>query len=241
MFRPFKFWRKFSDQQDKYLNSYLKETLGFRPIDLKLYRLALTHRSVHSVDKNGVSLNNERLEFLGDAIIDALIADFLYRLYPEKKEGFLTTMRSKVVNRAFLENIAQQIELDRFLNSNLAEGSERNHLLGNAFEAFIGAIYIDQGYEKAKQFIEKMILSKFVDFEDLYNTESNPKSRLIEYCQKNKLNLQFNTIETQTHPNSFYCEISIDDEIIGTGNGLSKKVAEQCASIPALEKLKNSD
>ncbi|HBF87712.1 MAG TPA: ribonuclease III [Bacteroidales bacterium] len=213
--------------------------LGFKPSDVSIYRLAFTHSSASLVSPKGIAMNNERLEFLGDAILDSIVTDFLFNKYPNEKEGFLTTMRSKIVNRNFLDNIGEQLDLNQFLKIQLSENSETKHHFGNAFEALIGAIYIDRGYNKTKNFVIHKLINRFIDIEELQIANHNYKSRVIEFCQKHKLSIQFITEETSDKQFAFESRIYISDEIFGFGFGQNKKDAEQKAAEIALDKLQN--
>jgi ribonuclease III len=211
--------------------------LGFSPQNLTPYKLAFTHSSVSKISKKGVVLNNERLEFLGDSILGSIVSDYLYNKYETEKEGFLTTMKSKIVNRNFLDNIGEELNLNTFLQINIHENTETKHYFGNAFEAFIGAIYLDRGYDKTKEFVIHKLFSRFINFDELQIMDLNFKSRMIEFCQKKKLDFQFITVETSDKQYSFESRILINNEIFGFGFGHNKKDAEQKASEIALEKL----
>jgi len=224
--------------------SFIKNITGFSPLKLKLYDLAFIHKSATSVDYLGNPINNERLEYLGDAVLGAVVADYLYNRFPGKDEGFLTQLRSRIVNRSFLTQLTFKMGLSQFVTSNTSTINESSHIYGDVFEAFIGAIYLDNGYEAAKSFIIKKILSEYVDIYELERSDSNFKSQLIEWGQKHKKNVEFNTItnpSTGTNKPPFISEIIIDGEITGRGEGYSKKEAQQNAAQIALSMLSNLD
>ncbi len=211
----------------------LREILGFYPSDLSLYQIALTHKSA-SYTLKGERVNNERLEFLGDAILDAVISDFLYKKYPNEREGFLTEMRSKIVNGEKLKELAVKIKIEDFVNqkTNLPYTSSR--IFEDAFEALIGAIYLDKGYKKVYKFINKKIIVKHLDFPKLELINHNYKSQLIEWSQKTKSQIEFNSFSDGDSLNNFTSQVIINDTIIGLGKGNSKKEAEQNAAQEAL-------
>jgi len=205
-----------------------------------LYEIAFIHRSASATCKNGQLINNERLEYLGDAILDAIIADYLYEKFPDEDEGFLTKLRSKIVKRKQLNKLAYNLGISSFLVSNTNSRQTRDNLHGNAFEALIGAIYLDKGYRRTKKFIFRKILRKHLDVERLVRKESDFKSRIIEWAQKNKQDIRFVNQE-EAHPDPhdsfFTSHIMLVDKELGTGTGHSKKDAEQKAAEEALTKI----
>ena len=227
-------------RKDKDLLISLQEILGFYPKNLRFYKIAFTHRSA-SFKENGIRVNNERLEFLGDSILDAVISDFLYHRYPNAKEGFMTEMRSKIVNGEKLKELARLIRLNDFIvqKGNTPKGSITK-IHEDAFEALIGAIYIDKGYYKTYKFITSKILKKYIDFEDLEDLNLNYKSQLIEWAQKIKKPVIF---VSKDHPDEIKCfssEVVFDYKTIGIGKGHSKKEAEQNAAKEAISFLLHS-
>jgi ribonuclease-3 len=174
--------------KDKEFYSLLKKQLKISPDNQKLYELAFLHRSASITLSDGSIVNNERLEFLGDAIIDAVVADYLFRKFPNEREGFLTRMRSRIVNRAHLDSIASQMGLVEAVKS-YATNTEtvKKRICGEAFEALIGAMYLDKGYEKTHKYITGHVLKNFINMEQLILTETDFKSRLIEWGQKNSM------------------------------------------------------
>ncbi len=227
-----------STRKEFYL--FLKDLIGFYPQNLRFYDLAFLHKSASTVDTHGKFVNNERLEFLGDAVLSAIIADFLYNRFPYEDEGYLTKTRSKLVNRAFLTKLATDMGLHDFIDSNTTKNIDSSHIYGDALEALIGAIYLDKGYQVAKFFVTKKILSKFVNLYEIEQNDSNFKSRLIEWSQKFKKELEFDTIEEFNEKSKqprFTTVVKIDGNNVGSGTGTSKKEAHQNAARLALEKL----
>ncbi len=227
-----------SNRKEFYL--FLKNLIGTYPQNLKLYDLAFLHKSASIIDTRGNFVNNERLEFLGDAVLSAVIADFLYNRFPKEDEGFLTKTRSKLVNRTFLTKLTNDMGLSVFIDSNTTKNTDSSHIYGDALEALIGAIYLDKGYHAAKYFITKKILSNFVNLTEIEQIDLNFKSRLIEWSQKNKKDLEFDTNEEfneRTKQPKFTTVVKVDNKKIGSGTGTSKKEAHQNAARVALDKL----
>lgn len=217
----------------------LSPILGFLPTRIKLYEMAFIHKSASVVMQNGDMINNERLEYLGDAILDAVVADYLFKKFPDKNEGFLTKMRSKMVKRKHLNLLAYRIGLNQLVISQTNPVNLSKHLYGNAFEALIGAIYLDKGFKKSCHFVER-IIDRFVDIEKLKLSESDYKSKLIEWAQKNKVEVIFDSHEELTGVNKipqFVSYIKMLNEELGRGVGNSKKDAEQKAAKSALENI----
>ena len=214
--------------------------LGFLPGNRRLYEIAFIHRSASTTSKKGQLINNERLEYLGDAILDAIIADYLYEHYPHKDEGFLTQVRSKIVKRKQLNKIAYSLGLSPLIISRTNAQQSQENLLGNAFEALIGAIYLDKGYRRTKRFVSRKILRRMVDVERLAKKESDFKSRLIEWAQKNRQEINFVSQEEprpDSHETYFSSQVILSDQPMGSGTGHSKKDAEQKAAEKALENI----
>jgi ribonuclease III len=214
--------------------------LRFFPGNLKLYEVAFIHKSASVISKTGQTVNNERLEFLGDAILDAIIADHLYSIFPNKDEGFLTQLRSKIVKRKQLNKLAIKIGISSLLVSNTNSEQSKQNLLGNALEALIGAIYLDKGYRRTQRFVIHMIMKRHLDLEKIARKESDFKSRLIEWAQKNKYDIRFISMEDdkiETDDNVFVSRVMITGQQLGFGKGLSKKDAEQQAAEQALDSV----
>jgi ribonuclease-3 len=218
----------------------LCQVLGFYPNDITIYEEALLHKSSSVEDANGHYHNNERLEFLGDAILDAVIADLVYKKFPAYNEGFLTDIRSKIVKRETLDKVATQLGLHRLIISSTRLKSQKNHILGNALEAFIGAVYLDQGYRKTGRFIEKKIIEPYINIDVLVKKEVNFKSKLLEWCQKHKVKLDFELLENFTdneHNPVFQSQAKVNGLLAGIGTGYSKKESQQQASRMAMKKI----
>ncbi len=204
--------------------------IGFVPGNRNLYKLALLHKSASRYTKDGAVLNYERLEFLGDAVLGAIVADLLYKFFPLKDEGFLTRVRSKVVSRESLNELAINIGLDKAVVAK-SDISRNKHIYGDVFEAFIGAMFLDQGFANTKEFIDKFIFPNFFNIKDLVTVDRNYKSRLIEWGQKNKREISFQVEENfRSRRNRFHCSIVVDGDVKGKGIGASKKEAEQNAA-----------
>ena len=215
--------------------------IGFIPARLKLYEMAFIHKSASVVLPNGDVVNNERLEYLGDAILDAVVADYLFKNFSDKDEGFLTKMRSKMVKRKHLNLLAYRIGLKELVISHTNPVNVSKHLYGNAFEALIGAIYLDKGFKKVCLFVDR-IIDKYVDIEKLKQSDSDYKSKLIEWAQKNKVEIVFDSHEEILGNNNipqFVSYIRMMNDELGRGVGHSKKDAEQKAAKIALENIYN--
>ena len=205
--------------------------------------MALSHKSIHFKNKKGKPVNNERLEFLGDAILDAIVGDIVYKHFPGKREGFLTNTRSKLVQRETLNKIAQEIGLSRLIYSSGRNFSHNSYMAGNAFEALIGALYLDRGYNLCMRFMQEKILTKMVNIDTVAYKEVNFKSRLIEWAQKNKMNIAFNLLEQKKddegNPVFKYCVV-IEGIKCNSASGFSKKESQQLASEETLEYIKKN-
>jgi len=185
-------------------------------------------------------VNNERLEYLGDAILDAIIAEYLFKKFPGKREGFLTQIRSKIVQRSHLEEIAYKMGLDKIMVCKNHNFQPQRHIFGDALEALIGALYLDKGYKETRHYVIHHILKEFVDIRTLIEKETDFKSRLIEKAQKNRMFVKFDSAETGHEGSSspfFHTRVLIGEQLLGEGKGKSKKEAEQHASEIALNRL----
>ena len=228
-------------RKNKELYLSLRKILGFYPHDISYYQLALMHKSVMHRNKKGKPVNNERLEFLGDAILDAIVGDIVYRHFPGKREGFLTNTRSKLVQRETLNKLAREMGIDRLILSNGRGQSHNSYLGGNAFEALVGALYLDRGYDMCMRFMEKRILSQMINIDKVAYKEVNFKSKLIEWSQKNRVKLTFELREQAKDNNGspkFCYQVVLEGEKVCLGSGYSKKESQQLASKLTLEKLK---
>jgi ribonuclease III len=220
---------------DKHLLKAIKHIFGFYPANINLYKQALRHKSVALEIRNGVKNSNERLEFLGDAVLSSVIADYLFKRFPYKDEGFLTEMRSKLVSRSHLNSICSKIGLDKFIQIN-ESGSLSGSIKGNAFESLIGAIYIDKGYDFTRKVIVNKIIRFHLDIDEIESKELNFKSRLLEWTQKEKRTLEYKVVDTKdnNHNKLYFVEVEIDNHVEGKGSGFSIKAAEQSAAENAL-------
>ena len=215
--------------------------LGFYPRDIRIYEQALLHKSSSVKSDKGRLLNNERLEFLGDAILDAVVGDIVYQKFEGKREGFLTNTRSKIVSRESLNHVAEQIGLVKLIKFNTRQSAHNSYMGGNAFEALVGAIYLDRGYEYCKYFMEHRIIGQYLNLEKLSRKEVNFKSKLIEWTQKNKVVIAFELVsQTLDEFNSpvFETEILIEGIPACKGKGYSKKESQQIAAHETLNKIK---
>jgi len=221
---------------NKQLLLQLEHLLGFRPLHIGFYQLALMHRS--KLDET--EKNNERLEFLGDAILGAVIAEFLFKKYPYQDEGYLTELRSKIVRRETLNNVALRMGLNKLVQYNQNDkGLSRSHIFGNALEALIGAVYLDQGFPKTRQFILSQMLKPYVDLDTLESTDTNYKNRLLSWGQRNAKTISFDTLD-ETNENTrkiFTVGILVDGEMVASGTAYNKKEAGQVAAQKAIAQL----
>lgn len=210
----------------------IKNIFGFYPGNIFLYKLAFRHRSAAIKKYNGVKLNNERLEYLGDAILGAVVADYLFKKFPLKDEGFLTGMRSKIVSRSALNKLSQKLGINSLITADTDKNKQFKSINGDAFEAFVGALYLDKGYDFTSKVIIQRIIAIHFDLEELQNTEISHKSALLEYCQKEKLDLEFRVIgELGTgYKKQFEVEVYINGEAKEKAIDFSIKGAEKLAA-----------
>ena len=229
----------FRKDKEPYLCFY--KMLGFYPRNIEIYQQALLHKSSSIKAGKGRLLNDERLEFLGDAILDAIVADIVYKKFEGKREGFLTNTRSKIVQRETLNRVAVEIGLDKLIKYTTRQSSHNSYMCGNAFEALIGAIYLDRGYRACKKFMEERIINQYLNLEKISRKEVNFKSKLIEWSQKNKFCVEFNLIEQSLDSDQnpiFETQITVENIPAGTGKGYSKKESQQEAAHATLTKIK---
>mgnify|MGYP006158701113 CR=1 FL=1 len=219
-------------QEDHKLFIELKKVLKFSPKDIKKYKKAFTHRSVQMLDKKGIPINYERLEFLGDSILGSVISSYLYKKVPTGSEGYLTQMRSKIVSRKHLNELGKDLNLIRFVKSNIDQSNVGDNIHGNIFEALIGAIYLDKGYNFCQKFIYEHVIVPYVDIEKLEGKITSYKGLIIEWCQKKKKKYKFDTYEDSGNESvkHFSVKISIDGEQVAKGRATSKEKAEEQAS-----------
>ena len=230
----------FRKDKESYFCFY--KILGLYPHNIQLYQQALLHKYTSISSEKVRPLNNERLEFLGDAILDAIVGDIVYKHFEGRREGFLTNTRSKIVQRETLNKLAVEIGLDKLVKYSTRSSSHNSYMYGNAFEAFIGAIYLDQGYERCKRFMEEKIFKNYIDLDKMSRKEVNFKSKLIEWSQKSKVEVSFELIEQfldEDYNPMFHTEIRIEGISAGKGTGYSKKESQQNAAQAALKKIKN--
>ncbi|MCL2417076.1 MAG: ribonuclease III [Bacteroidales bacterium] len=229
--------------KDKSLFLSIKNILGFYPGNVFLYRTAFTHSSVNRQSSGGHLINNERLEYLGDAVLSLVVADFLYKKYPLAGEGFLTEMRSKIVSRRTLNHIAHKMGLSELVWRQKGVANSFKSIDGDTLEALIGAIYIDKGYEFTKHIIIKRILQEYLDIHDVEKREWNYKSKLLNAMAKLRKTVSFNVVKTTGRGarKLYHVEVVIDKTVVGKGQDFSIKAAEQIAAGRAYEQLNLSD
>lgn len=219
--------------QDRHFYCAIDDMFGFIPHNIELYKLALIHKSASVDIGDGRHINNERLEFLGDAVIESITSDFLFIEFADRDEGFMTQIRSKIVSRQSLNSIASKIGLDRHVISHATGNITQKHIYGDAFEAMMGAIYLDMGYDFANRLLINDIFGRYLNLDDVLMSETDFKSRLIEWCQKNHYSIEFRTSQDHSTASShplFHSVVYVDGIAIGHGHGDSKKVAEQNAA-----------
>lgn len=222
---------KSNSREDKKLVTAIKTIAGFAPSNLALYKLATLHSS-RSKEKNGFRESNERLEYLGDAILGAAVADYLFKKYPFKDEGFLTEIRSRIVNRESLNHLAKKVGVASIVQFDSKNIQLQKVILGNTLEALVGAIYLDKGYLRTKKFVIDKLIQPYFDLEVVVNSNSNHKSKVIEWAQRNSKEIRFEVEEVKKGRNSreFSAQVFLADEAFGQGFGLTKKKAEQDAA-----------
>ena len=232
---------KLSFRKDKELYFSLYEIIGFYPHNIEYYKMALMHKSIMHRNNKGKPVNNERLEFLGDAILDAIVGDIVYHHFPGKREGFLTNTRSKLVQRETLNKLAQDMGINELILSNGHSSSHNNYMGGNAFEALVGAIYLDRGYTACMQFMQQRILTTRINLDKLAYKEVNFKSKLIEWSQKNRVKIEFVLLQQKVEKGGspvFIYQVILEGVEGCSGQGYSKKESQQLAAKLTLEKLK---
>jgi ribonuclease-3 len=226
-------------QGSKEFTKWIKRISGYSPKNLSLYEQAFFHSSA-SMRRSGTAVSNERLEFLGDAILGAIVADHIFQIFPYKDEGFLTQLRSRIVNGQSLRDLAIKFGFDEFLKATLTKDEKtKSSAYGDAFEAFIGAVYLDLGYEKTRKFVVSRIIKLHLDLDSLAATNLDYKSQLQIYCQKNRLVLEYKLVsEDRTGPQKmFVIEVLINNVSYMRFENYSKKIAEQKAAQLTLEQL----
>lgn len=229
--------RKKRDKSDLRLTSFLIKKLGYRPKNLDLFKRALTHKSFSNL-RDGVE-SNERLEYLGDTVIDLIVAQYLFEKFPDKDEGYLTKIKAKIVNRKMLSEIGGEMELSKYLRFKSGRSIRMSTIEGNAFEALIGALYLDSNFETAQKVFNSRVFGTFIDLTEVLEQEIDFKSALLIWGQKNKLAVQFVITEEASKANdyTYTSRVIINEQEWGMGKGLSKKEAEQHASKETMELL----
>lgn len=228
-------------RKDKELYLSLYSILGFYPHDISYYKLAMMHKSVMHRNEKGKPVNNERLEFLGDAVLDCAVGDIVYHHFPGKREGFLTNTRSKLVQRSTLNKLSEELGLDKLVLASGRNQSHNSYMGGNAFEALVGAIYLDRGYEACMNFLKKRILKQMINIDKMAYKEINFKSKLLEWTQRNRVNLEFRLLSQEkdkTGSPTFTYQVVIEGIEGASATGYSKKEAQQQASKLTLQRLK---
>jgi ribonuclease-3 len=224
--------------KEKKLYNQIYRLFGFWPGNISLYKLALKHKSMVKEWPDGFRNSNERLEFLGDAILSVVVAEYLFKTFPYKDEGFMSEMRSKIVSKTQLHNIAVKMGVDNMVDANV-DKSGKSKVVCDAFEALIGAMFLDKGYAFTQKILIRKVIFLFLNLEELQNQIVNFKSKLIEWAQKERKNIQFETINEVGYGNhkQFVVQVLIDSQPKGTGRDFSKKKAEQLAAQNAFEEL----
>jgi len=228
------------NETDKAFSNRLREEFGIKAKRLDLYNIAVIHKSASTIVSNGKRVNNERLEYLGDAVLDTIVTDFLFTNFPNKDEGFLTKMRSRIVSRQSLNAIALAIGLDKIVVTQTNNPLAHKHIFGDALEAFVGAIFLDKGYTYTAHWVTKHILTNHINLNELQATENDHKSRIIELAQKFKYDISFESQECDTSKGQsplFEAKLFLNQKLMGNGFGTSKKEAEQNAAMVALERI----
>lgn len=231
---------RFFFSPDRKFVASLRNLVGFTPGNLAVYHLAFRHRSTASEHPSGVKLSNERLEYLGDAVLGAIIAELLFKKFPFKEEGFLTEMRSRIVNRENLNRLAMKLGINRFMDASIDPGAKNRSAYGDAFEALIGAVYIDKGYEVTRRLVLNRIVRHHVDLEELENADTNFKSRLINWAQRERRIVEFELLEEVENGGKrlLRVRLMVDGAEVSRGEDYSKKRAEQIAAERAIGILK---
>ncbi len=223
---------KSNSREDKKLVTAIQTIAGFTPSNLALYRLATLHSS-KSNETEGFRESNERLEYLGDAILGAAVADYLFKKYPFKDEGFLTEIRSRIVNRESLNNLARKVGIGSIVRFDQKNTQLQHVILGNTLEALVGAVYLDKGYLRTKKFVIDKLIQPYFNLETVVNVNTNHKSKLIEWAQRQGKEIKFDLVDSKNtgrNNREFSIQVVIGDQLYGLGQGFNKKKAEQSAA-----------
>lgn len=241
MLKRFFRWITIAFSPEKALYFDLKRIFGEYPNNLSFYKTAFIHRSASEQHADGTVKNNERLEYLGDAVLSTVVADYLFSRYPQYKEGQLTQIRSKIVNHSTLNEIAHKLDFAKYIVSQSNVQCSGKYFYGDMVEALIGALFLDKGFDKTKAIVLNRLLNGFLDIDNLVKIEVDFKSRIIEWCQKNKHTINFDCHVKKACPNVFCADVSINSETAANGTGASKKEAEQNAARVIWEKYVSVD
>jgi len=231
--KPFRFYLS----KEKHFYVAIKNIFGFYPENIFLYKLAFRHKSQAEELLNGIRVSNERLEFLGDTVLSTVVADYLFRMFPYKDEGFLTEMRSKIVSRTQLNKLSLRLGIDQLIIHTQEKNNVYRSIKGDAFEAIVGAIYLDKGYTFTRKILINRVIKNNFDLNELINTDLNFKSKLIEWAQKEKKSIEFNVVQevgTGYHK-QYVVDVLVSGEVAGNGRDYSIKGAEQNAAMKAIE------
>lgn len=233
---------KYKTEKEKRLITAIKTIVGSKPANVTLYKLAMMHASVAKANQKGFKESNERLEYLGDAILGAAVAHFLFQKFPYKDEGFLTEIRARIVNRESLNSLAKKVGVNTIVQYDNSQRGAMSHksLYGDTLEAIVGAVYLDKGYKYCRKFIINKLITPYYDLDDLVNSNPNYKSKIIEWAQKENKDFRFEILSIKKNKNhkEFTAQVFIENEPIGKGFGFSKKKAEQDAAQKSCEILK---
>ncbi|MCC5931307.1 MAG: ribonuclease III [Cyclobacteriaceae bacterium] len=241
MFRKFFTEYRLLSDKDRQLKASIRNITGKKPNNLDIYRQAIRHRSIAPQNEKGVRESNERLEYLGDALLSAIVAEYLFKKFPLKEEGFLTEIRSRIVNRDKLNLVARKIGIENVVEYS---NNKKNHLayksiFGDTLEAIIGAVYVDHGFKTCRKFIIKKLIQPHYDLEEVLKINPNYKSKIIEWAHRQNKDIEFRITEIRggNHNKEFIAELYIENEPISRGTGFSKKKAEQNAAEKSCELL----
>ncbi|MBN2175166.1 MAG: ribonuclease III [Bacteroidales bacterium] len=228
---------------NKKLTVAVKNIFGYYPANIHLYQLAFRHKSVAKEVVNGLKMSNERLEYLGDAVLSSVIADYLFKKFPYKEEGFLTEMRARIVSRSQLNKLSKKLGFDKLIKSEMFCSSHSKSLHGDAFEAFVGALYLDKGYKFTKKILINRVIEVHMDIDKIENEDTNYKSQLIEWSQREKIPIEFKVVNEigNGYGKQYVVDIVIQEDIYSSGTDYSIKGAEQIAAGKAIEKLMDED
>jgi ribonuclease-3 len=226
-------------KKDKVLYSAFKNLLGFYPNNIFLYKVALSHKSAPQIWLKGQQINNERLEYLGDAVLSSIVADYLYKKFPYQNEGFLTEMRSRIVSRNRFNKLSLKMGLNKLIFHGNGNYSSSKSIFGDTFEALIGAIYLDRGYNFTRKVVIRRIIDVHLDVDEIERTDTNFKSKILEYAQREKRQLEFKVLQElgDGHRKQYLVELYIDNHPVSRGQDFSIKAAEQIAAEKACEEL----